>query len=108
MRVALVSVIGLLCITSPALGQEFGDASRGFIYVRQACADCHAVASDQKVSPDPKAPSFQSVANTPGLTRTAVDVWLHSSHPTMPQLIIDAERVDDIAAYLRSLRKTDK
>ena len=108
MRAALVGVIGLVGIAAPALGQEAGNASRGLIYARQACSDCHAVAADQKVSPDPKAPSFQSVANIPGMTRIALNVWLHTSHPTMPQLIIDPERIDDLAAYLTTLRKTEQ
>jgi mono/diheme cytochrome c family protein len=108
MRAALVTILGLLSIAAPALGQESGNAGRGLVYARQACSDCHAVAADQRVSPDPKAPSFQSVADTPGMTRIAVNVWLHSSHPTMPQLIIDAERIDDLAAYLATLRKASK
>ncbi len=108
MRRALLSIVGLFCIAAPALGQESGNASRGLIFARQACAECHAVTADPKVSPDPKAPSFRSVANIPGMTHTAFVVWLHSPHPTMPQLILDAERIDDLAAYLGALRKTDK
>jgi hypothetical protein len=42
------------------------------------------------------------------MTRIALNVWLHTSHPSMPQLIIDPERIDDLAAYLATLRNTER
>ena len=34
-----------------------------------------------------------------------INVWLHTSHPTMPNLIIEPDRVADLIAYIGSLKK---
>ena len=33
-------------------------------------------------------PAFRDIANTPGMTPTAIRVFLTSSHPKMPNLIL--------------------
>jgi hypothetical protein len=35
---------------------------------------------------------------------TALTVWSRTSHPTMPNLIIDPSDMDDLIAYIMSLR----
>ncbi|KAB2917101.1 MAG: cytochrome c [Hyphomicrobiaceae bacterium] len=85
--------------------QELGDVRQGLAYARKVCAECHAVVPSQLASPNPDAPSFASVANTPGMTATALHVWLHTSHPTMPNLILEPDTVDDVVAYILSLRR---
>lgn len=82
-----------------------GNAALGRLYAEQTCAQCHAIAAGAQTSPIPEAPAFQQIANTPGMTRIALNVWLHSPHPSMPQLIIDQDRVDDLAAYLETLEQ---
>jgi len=37
----------------------------------------------------------------------ALNVWLHTSHPTMPNFIIDPDRIDDLIAYIATLKKKD-
>lgn len=82
-----------------------GNAATGLRYAEQACGECHAVARGVTWSPVPEAPAFDSVANTPGMTRTALNAWLHSTHPSMPHLIVEPDRIDDLAAYLDSLKR---
>jgi hypothetical protein len=38
------------------------------------------------------------------MTRTALAVLLRTPHKTMPNLIVPADGVDDLAAYLDTLR----
>jgi mono/diheme cytochrome c family protein len=78
--------------------------SAGRAYAERACASCHAVAPRQSVSPDPKAPAFETIANTPGMTTMALNVWLHTPHRTMPGLIVNPDRIEDLSAYLQSLQ----
>jgi hypothetical protein len=54
-------------------------------------------------SPNPLAPSFEAVARTPGMTRIALTVWLQTPHPSMPNLVVDPDRIDDLSAYLVTL-----
>ncbi|HVY83949.1 MAG TPA: hypothetical protein VG943_02370 [Caulobacterales bacterium] len=81
------------------------EALRGHAYAAQVCAQCHAVEPGARVSPNSHAPPFQELANTPGMTATALNAWLHTSHPTMPNFVVEPDHVDDVAAYLASLKR---
>ena len=58
---------------------------------------------NQEFSPLPEAPTFESVANTPGMTELALTVWLQSSHPTMPNIVLKQDDLRNVVAYIRSL-----
>jgi mono/diheme cytochrome c family protein len=96
----------LLIAPFPTLAQEVGNPTRGHEYARAHCAECHGVeTTSDDFSPNADAPDFAVVANTPGMTERAVGVWLQTSHPTMPDLMITPANRDDLAAYIMSLRK---
>ena len=80
-------------------------ASRGQAYAERVCAACHAVGAGQQSSPNPNAPPFQAIANTPGMTATALNAWLHSAHASMPNLVVEPNDRADIYAYLEALRR---
>ena len=79
------------------------DQARGRILAEQQCSHCHAVKRDE-VSSDPEAPSFAEVAAEPSITEYMLRVFLKTSHPTMPNLIIKPEDVDDLVSYIMSLK----
>ena len=83
---------------------DIGDARKGLAYARKVCAQCHNVSRSDTVSPDSRAPTFKQVANTPGMSVTALTVWSRSMHPTMPNLVIQPNDLDDLIAYIVSLR----
>lgn len=78
---------------------------RGENFARNRCADCHAVGRLQ-TSPVPTAPGFEAVANTPGLTKETLTQWLNTSHdyPREMYFEIPAEHIDDLVAYMLTLR----
>ena len=82
-------------------------AARGKAYAESMCAACHAVGATIR-SPLPEAPPFSTIANTPGMTAIALNAWLHTSHPTMPNFVIDPARIDDLAAYIVTLKTAPK
>jgi hypothetical protein len=49
-------------------------------------------------------PDFQAIANTPGMTATALRAFLQTPHPKMPNLILTPEQSDDVIAFLLSPR----
>jgi hypothetical protein len=49
-------------------------------------------------------PAFRDIANTLGMTATALRVFLTSSHPKMPNLILTPEEIADVTAYIVILR----
>jgi len=84
---------------------EVANPAPGRTYAEAACASCHAVTAGQASSPNPKAPTFEMIANVPGMTLMALNVVLHTSHETMPNLIIESGRIEDLSAYLHSLKR---
>jgi mono/diheme cytochrome c family protein len=83
--------------------QETGDAGAGAAYAERVCAKCHAIdlTSD---SPEPAATPFRDVAKTPGMTPMALTVWLTTSHPTMPNIVLDKQDLDNVIAFILTLR----
>ena len=49
-------------------------------------------------------PAFRDIANTRGITATSLRVFLTTSHPKMPNLILTPEESADVIAYILSLR----
>ena len=49
-------------------------------------------------------PAFRDIANTRGMTATALRVFLTTSHPKMPNLILTPTETADVIAYILSLR----
>jgi mono/diheme cytochrome c family protein len=84
---------------------EDGSAEAGLAYARTVCSECHAIRSDDFLSPNPKAPSFAKIASTPGITGAALVVILQTAHRDMPDFIIPAEDKADVVAYILSLQK---
>ena len=82
-----------------------GDTTAGYAFAREACKACHMVEAEEGPSRMIViGPAFREIANTPGMTATAIRVFLTSSHPKMPNLILTPEEMADVAAYILSLR----
>ena len=84
--------------------QDLGDARAGQAYAQKVCAECHAVLGSQDTSPTAKATPFKIIANTPGMTGTAIAVWLRTPHPTMPNLIVARDDLENLVSYILDLR----
>lgn len=104
----LMGALALVAGPTLAGAQDAGDAREGLRFAERMCAECHAVSVRQARSPVPDAPPFKAIANTPGMTGTALVVWFRTSHPllpkTMPNLVIDDDDMDNVIAYILSLR----
>ncbi len=101
-RLVLLGNIGLLSCAATA--EELGDAGAGAVYAQRVCSECHAVQKGEGYSPNPDAPTFESIAETHGMSERAVDVWLQTSHPNMPNIIVEPQDRDNVAAYIMSLK----
>jgi mono/diheme cytochrome c family protein len=79
---------------------------RGFMFVQQHCASCHAVGTNA-ISPNPESPPFEDIANRPELTVATLRQFLSDSHnyPAAMNFTVDRARIRDIAAYMLTLRK---
>lgn len=121
MRIAIAASILLLgaCQTSseavPAVDAAASSAFarnsaewRGEKFARNRCSDCHAVERGGD-SPRREAPTFERIANTPGLTRATLAEWLRDAHnyPDAMYFEIPAEGIDDLVAYMLTLQRED-
>jgi cytochrome c2 len=102
----VVKVAAVLTAVALNANAQNGDAAAGRAFAREACNSCHIV-EPTNVSPRIIAigPNFQDIANTNGMTATALRVFLTSSHPKMPNLILTPEETADVIAYILSLRE---
>ncbi|MDT0576028.1 hypothetical protein RM533_07490 [Croceicoccus sp. F390] len=78
---------------------------RGAEFAQAHCSGCHAIAAGQ-TSPNPDAPRFEAVVNTPGLSQASLASWLANSHnyPDVMNFAIAPAQLDDVAAYMLTLR----
>lgn len=108
MRILIMffAVIGSVTIADAnAFGQTAKERAAGRAFALHVCTPCHVVGSGQ-ISPRrfAVAPDFHAIANTRGMTETALHAFLSSSHPTMPNLILSQKEQDNVIAYLLGLR----
>ncbi len=102
--VCSVAAIGLVLTPGIAQAVELGDPRLGLAYARENCAECHRVEVGGAVSPSVTIPSFESIANKLGMTALALNVWMQTPHPTMPNLVIPTKERDNLISYITSLR----
>jgi cytochrome c len=82
-----------------ASGQQVGDPAAGRRLAEASCLQCHG----SPIAPQ-KAHAFTAIAAMPSTTAKSLGVFLRTSHPTMPNLILSASERDDVIAYILSLR----
>ncbi len=82
--------------------------ARGFTYAKAHCAGCHAITTNA-ASPNPEAPRFDAAVNTTGLTARSLETFLRDSHsfPGQMAFAIDPAKVDDLTAYMLTLKRAD-
>jgi len=105
MRIVMLAAT-LAAITYATNAQEVGGNSEvGRVYAREACSPCHAVTAEQRSQRTIAiAPDFQTIANTSGMTATALRAFLQTPHPKMPNLILSPEQSADVISFVLSLR----
>ena len=100
----LIFAVVVLASALPIHAQD-AEVAAGHAFAREACNACHVVEAEQQA---PRlvvvGPAFRDIANTQGITATALRVFLTTSHPKMPNLILTPEETADVIAYILSLR----
>jgi mono/diheme cytochrome c family protein len=101
-RLVPAAILALMAVNAHA---QDADVAAGHAFAREACRACHMVeAKQQKPRRFVIGPAFRDIANTRGMTATALRVFLTTSHPKMPNLILTPEEITDVSAYILSLR----
>ena len=104
-NLVLLMVGATVFASEAALAQDpLGNAGQGEDLARAVCIDCHAIDRGFRGTDITGAPSFQDVADMPSATPLSLRVFLRSPHLTMPNFALTDEQIDDLIAYIRSLR----
>ena len=99
------SLLALWLACGNAWAQDLGQPGTGRNLARQLCSECHAIEKTEARSANSAAPRFEAIANTRGMTATALSAALHTSHRTMPNVILERDDLSNIVAYILSLRR---
>ena len=96
----------LLLRLHAASGAASGEsaASRGHELAQAWCSSCHAIEKFAIPLDHRRAPAFTVIAGQRAMTPLAIRVFLQSSHEPMPNFILKKEDIDDLAAYIMSLK----
>lgn len=81
-------------------------AVEGAALAQKLCSECHDVGG--KGSPSPKAsgnpgPAFRDIAQKPVMTKLAIRVFMRSTHPNMPDIILSDGEIDAVSDFITSL-----
>jgi len=99
------SIIAAWLLAGHAWAQDVGQPAMGRVLAQQVCSECHAIEKAQARSPNAAAPRFEAIANIPGMTATALSAALQTPHRTMPNVMLDANELSNIVAYILNLRR---
>jgi mono/diheme cytochrome c family protein len=100
----IVAATGLMATIACAHAQDTGDIRAGRALAQRVCSECHAIGRSGGTSPNAYAPSFVTIASTPGMTGAALNFVLHNYHRRMPNLIFSDRQARAAIAYILSLK----
>jgi len=94
-------IVGL--VVSVAMGgAALAGPADGRKIAQSQCARCHDVGSGPP-APGREGPAFLDIGKMPSTTELSLKVFLRSSHKNMPNLMLSADEVDALAAYILEL-----
>ena len=102
--VATVLAVSLSAAEPASAVDQLGDPVSGEELARSVCIDCHAIDPGSRGQDITGAPAFQDVADMSSATALSLRVFLLSPHMTMPNFALTDQQIDDLIAYIHSLR----
>jgi mono/diheme cytochrome c family protein len=104
-KTILIALAATLFVAPSAFAIDNNETATGdAAYGRRWCSSCHQVTADQQRS-KAGAPPFTTIAQSPGFNGDRLARLMLSPHPNMAKLALSRTAVDDIAAYILSLKK---
>jgi len=69
------------------------------------CKECHAIEAIPTRPATSTAPDFADIAGHPSTTALSLKVFLRTSHPSMPNIVIAPDQADELVDYILSLKR---
>ncbi len=96
-------VLALFSFPMRAGAQDMGDPDAGRRLAEAWCSNCHVVGGE-KTANSTGAPTFRAIAANRAITPLALRAFFVSPHDRMPDLHLSYNEMDDLIAYIVSLR----
>ena len=99
MSATAIAVTGTLVLAAPLSG----DVARGHALAQTWCTGCHYIEAHETAAKD-AVPSFNAIAGTKSATVPSLRAFLQTRHQNMPDWWLTRQQIDDVTAYIASLR----
>ncbi len=93
----------ILAAASPGQAADRGDAARGEAIAKRWCAACHLVAPGQAQA-NADVPTFASIARRLPGDADVLAAFIANPHPPMPNLSLGRQDIQDLLAYIGTLK----
>ena len=101
----LLAALPMAALAQHAGAQDIGNPASGFHLADRWCNSCHAIEPTPLRRIDTGAPPFAAIAQMPSTTPLALSAFLQTPHAQMPDLQLSHDEIDDLTAYILSLRR---
>jgi mono/diheme cytochrome c family protein len=102
----LLMALALAACWRVAEAQEKGDPAAGQRLAERWCSGpCHVIGPASARGTSTGVPTFAAIARMPSTTPMSLRVFLQTPHAGMPDLHLSRDEIDDLAAYILSLRR---
>ena len=100
------AIAAALCAPTLAVhAQERQAIARGHEIAERACAGCHVMDGGQGgIIQGTNVPSFTAIASRPDWTRERLQAFIMTPHRPMPGIPMGLPEINDLVAYIRSLK----
>jgi len=99
-----IALTALFFIRLHNAGGASSDSAAGYRLAAAWCKDCHSIeAATAGASDGP--PDITGIANRHATTALSLRVFLQTSHPSMPNLILKPDETDSLVNYILSLKR---
>lgn len=98
-----VTVWASVVLAGAGLAHAAGSAEAGKALGKEVCSNCHLV--EGRMTAMDAALPFKSIANDREKTAAVLRAFLTSPHGEMPDLQLIRQEIEDVVAYLQSLRR---
>jgi mono/diheme cytochrome c family protein len=105
-RAARVLAALAVLLPAAAAAEGPGEPRRGIALARNWCTGCHVVEPGGRGAD--AAPSFMAIASDTKRSPGALRAWLTQPHPPMPNMNLSRAEIDDVVAYLQSLKSPSR
>lgn len=102
----LVAIVCLCLLSVSAAAQQSlpGDPVAGKAIAQRGCAQCHMISEGQGRAVVNGVPTFAGLARDPSMTVPRLQGFMKAPHPPMPDFALTRSEINDVTAYILSLR----